>query len=257
MHNKKTKVIAIASQKGGVGKTTVAINLAGALAKSGSSVLLIDMDLQGNLSSTFVDDIYALEHTVMDILVDGSSGAINNLVVPTSVANIYIVPANLSLSNLDIQTAGDDDAQYYLSDAMDEIDKQFDYVVIDCPPNLGRATKMALVASDCVLIPVECQEWAIQGAAQLGAFIDKIRKRANPKLKIIGHLINKIDARRSVDQAFREKIRESALVMQTEIPSSVKFIEASVARKTIFEWLPNSVQASYFENLANEVISRV
>lgn len=257
MPKSKSAVIAIASQKGGVGKTTVAINLAGALAKSGASVLLVDMDLQGNLSSTFVDDIYQLEHTVMDMLVDGNTSAIDGLIMATNVENIHIIPANLSLSNLDIQTAGDDDAQYYLSDALNEVKAQYNYVVIDCPPNLGRATKMALVASDAVLIPVECQEWAIQGAAQLGAFIEKIKKRANPKLKVIGHLINKIDMRRSVDQAFREKIRESALVMQTEIPNSVKFIEASTARKTIFGWMPNSVQASYFENLANEVISRV
>lgn len=135
------KIISIANQKGGVGKTTLSLHLAGALAELGEHVLLIDLDPQGNLSSAFIEDIYDLPTTVADLLL--SDAEISDVVMPTDVPNLDLIPANLNLSDIDAQLAGDDDAQYLLAEEIPEIGDQYDHILIDCPPNLGKATRIA------------------------------------------------------------------------------------------------------------------
>ena len=249
-------VIAIANQKGGVGKTNITFNLSGALAGKNKKILLIDLDQQGSLSSTFLDNIYDLETTVADILLDNGI-AISEVIERTSFENIDIIPSNIDLSKIDLQLAGEPDAQYFLSDKIKEIKDKYDYILIDCPPSLGLATRIGLVAADQIIIPLECQEWAVKGTGHLRSAIAKIRKRANPKLKIMGYLINKFDGRRKLEEVYRDTILESFKdkVFQVTLKNSVKYAETATIRKPITIYLRSSEQAEEYRKLAKEIIN--
>ena len=249
--------IAIANQKGGVGKTTISMGLAGVLSEFGKKILLIDMDQQGNLSSAFLDNIHSLERTVFDLLVDEAE--IAQVLYKTKIDNIDILPANLALSDLDIRLAGDDDAQYYLLEALEEIDNKYDYIIIDCPPNLGRATRMALVAANGILVPIECQEWAVKGSSQLDAYVEKVKKRANPHLEILGFVINKYDPRRTLESTYNQALKNKYghRIFQTEFHNNVQYTEAATARLPINYYLPSSKQAELFRTFIIELMPYV
>jgi len=255
--NKIPKIIAIANQKGGVGKTNVAFNLAGALAECGEKLLLIDLDQQGNLSSAFLDKIYELDYTITDLFMEESL-EISQVIQKTNFENIDIIPSNISLSKIDLQLSGEPDAQYFLADKLESLNNQYSYILIDCPPSLGLATRIGLVAAKQVIIPLECQEWAVKGTAYLRGAIKKIQKRANPKLEILGYLINKYDGRRKLEEIYHENILESfkELVFKVELKNSVKYTEASTFKKPINYYLPSSDHANSFRKLAKEIISR-
>lgn len=248
--------ISFSNQKGGVGKTSITLHTSGALAELGKKVLAIDLDQQGNLSSVFIDNIYTLPLTVADILLEDGV-PIKDVIQKTPLENIDILPANLALSDLDARLAGDDDAQYYLLEELEDIEKQYDYILMDCPPSLGRATRISLVAADYVIIPIECQEWAVKGSSQLTSYIDKVQKRANPKLDIMGFVINKFDSRRSIEVSYKEVLRENYgdKIFQTEFKNNVQYTEATTARLPITKYLPNSDQAKAFRGLAQEIIA--
>ena len=251
-----TKVIAIANQKGGVGKSTVSLNIGGVLAESGKNTLLIDMDQQGNLSSVFVDNIFSLEHTISDLLLNRDIHA-EDVIRATQFPNLSILPSNLSLSDLDAQLAGDDDAQYILLEILDSLPRnQFDFVLVDCPPSLGRATRMALVAAKEVIIPIECQEWAIKGSRQILAYIEKIKKRANPDLELLGFVINKAK-NRNVEKGYREFLRKTYRdkVFENELRDNVQYVEATTQRKPINFYLPRSQQAEVYRGLVKEIFN--
>jgi chromosome partitioning protein len=252
------KKISFANQKGGVGKTSITLHTSGALAELGKKVLAIDLDQQGNLSSVFIDNIYTLPLTVADILLEDGV-PIKDVIQKTPLENIDILPANLALSDLDARLAGDDDAQYYLLEELEDIEKQYDYILMDCPPSLGRATRISLVAADYVIIPIECQEWAVKGSSQLLSYIDKVQKRANPKLDIMGFVINKFDSRRSIEVSYKEVLRENYgdRILKTEFKNNVQYTEATTARLPITKYLPNSAQANAFRELAQEIIAYV
>jgi chromosome partitioning protein len=249
-------IIAIANQKGGVGKTNITFNLSGALAEKNKRILLIDLDQQGNLSSAFLDNIYNLKTTVTDILLDDDI-AISEIIQKTSFQNIDIIPSNIDLSKIDLQLAGEPDAQYFLADKLKDIKDNYDYIIIDCPPSLGLATRIGLVAADQVIIPLECQEWAIKGTAYLRGAITKIRKRANPKLKIMGYLINKFAGRRKLEEVYRDTILESFKdkVFKVVLKNSVKYAETATFKKPITTYLPSSEQAEEYRKLAKEIIN--
>jgi len=249
-------IIAIANQKGGVGKTNITFNLSGALAEKNKRILLIDLDQQGNLSSVFLDNIYNLKATVTDILLDDEI-AISEIIQKTSFQNIDIIPSNIELSKIDLQLAGEPDAQYFLADKLKDIKDNYDYIIIDCPPSLGLATRIGLVAADQVIIPVECQEWAIKGTAYLRGAITKIRKRANPKLKIMGYLINKFVGRRKLEEVYRDTILENFKdkVFKVVLKNSVKYAETATFRKPITTYLPSSEQAEEYRKLAKEILN--
>lgn len=255
--NKIPKIIAIANQKGGVGKTNVAFNLAGALAEYGEKLLLIDLDQQGNLSSAFLDKIYELDYTITDLFLEESLD-ISQVIQKTSFENIDIIPSNISLSKIDLQLSGEPDAQYFLADKLESLNNKYSYILIDCPPSLGLATRIGLVAAKQVIIPLECQEWAVKGTAYLRGAIKKIQRRANPKLEILGYLINKYDGRRKLEEIYHENILESfkEKVFKVELKNSVKYTEASTFKKPINYYLPSSDHAKSFRNLAKEIISR-
>jgi chromosome partitioning protein len=250
--------ITFANQKGGVGKTSITLHTSGALAELGKRVLAIDMDQQGNLSSVFIDNIYQLPLTVADLL-DADGSDIEEVIQKTSFENINILPANLTLSDLDARLAGDDDSQYYLLEHLEEIESQYDYILIDCPPSLGRATRISLVASNSVIIPIECQEWAVKGSAQLTSYIDKVQKRANPELELLGFVINRFDARRSLEQSYKEVLIETFAnkIFKAEFHNNVQYAEASTARQPITSYLPASKQAESFREFVKEIIAYV
>jgi len=249
-------VIAIANQKGGVGKTNVTFNISGALAEKNKKILLIDLDQQGNLSSTFLDNIYNLKTTVADILLDNDI-SVSEVIQKTSFQNIDIIPSNIDLSKIDFQLAGEPDAQYFLADKLKEIRDNYDYVIIDCPPSLGLATRIGLVAAEEVIIPMECQEWAVKGTVYLRAAITKIKRRANPKLKIMGYLINKFVGRRKLEEVWRDTILESFKdkVFEVYLKNSVKYAETATLKKPITTYLPSSKQAEAYRKLAKEILN--
>ena len=248
-------VIAVANQKGGVGKTSLCLHMAGVFAERGIKTLLVDMDQQGNLSSVFVDNIHRLETTVADLLNDDAEVAVKEVIRQTHIKNIDVLPANLSLGDLDAKLAGDDDAQFYLLEALQEIRKNYGYVLIDCPPNLGRATRMALVAAQGVLIPIECQDWAFVGSNQIIALVDRLKKRANPKLKISGFVINKYQPRRTMEQDYNHALREQygKKILKTEFRNNVQYAEASAMKKPITHYQPKSEQAEAYRQLVEEL----
>ncbi len=248
------KIISFANQKGGVGKTSIVFHLSGALAEVGKKILVIDMDQQGNLSSVFSDNIYALDKSVSDIFLDDNL-PLEEVILTTAFESIHILPANLKLSQIDLQLAGDFNAQFILADKLDELEDKYDYVLIDCPPSLGLATICALVASQRVIIPMECQEWAALGSAHLRDAIQKVRKRANPKIRILGYVINKYDSRRKLEQAYKNTLCETyeSKVFKTVIRNSIKYAEASNNRRPITVYMPSSEQAEIFRSLAREV----
>ena len=248
------KIIAIANQKGGVGKSTVSLHVGGILAEKGKKTLLIDMDQQGNLSSVFVQNIFSLKFTIADLLLN-SGISVTDVIQPTQIPNLFILPANLSLSDLDAQLAGDDDAQYLLTDIIETLSfEEFDFILIDCPPNLGRATRMALVAAQVVIIPIEAQEWAVKGSKQIIAYIEKVKKRANPDLDLSGFVINKMK-NRNIERNYRDFLREAYphKVFKTELRDNVQYVEATTERKPINFYLPRSEQAETFRNLVREI----
>lgn len=247
-------IIAIANQKGGVGKSTISLNIGGILAEKGKRTLLIDMDQQGNLSSVFIDNIYSLEHTLANLLLDNEIPA-SDIVQNTNIANLFILPANLDLSELDTQLAGDYDAQYLLSEIIEAPALQdFDFILIDCPPNLSIATRMAMIAAQKVIVPMEAQEWAVQGSKRILAYISKVKKRANPELNFSGFVINKMK-NRNVERAYRDYLREAYpdKVFNTELRDNVQYVEATTERKPINFYLPRSDQAEAFRDLVKEI----
>lgn len=251
------KIITVANQKGGVGKTSVCLHTAGVLAEQKLKALVVDMDQQGNLSSVFVPHIYKLKYTVADLLNEDPEVEVNDVIKTTQIENIDVLPANISLGDLDARLAGDDDAQYYLLEALQEIKNDYAYILIDCPPNLGRATRMAMVAADGVLIPIECQDWAFVGSNQIIDLIKRVQKRANPKLKILGFVINKYSGRRTLEQDYNKALREQYgdRILKTEFPNHVQYTEAASEKLPITHYRPRSEEAEAYRKMVQELLN--
>jgi chromosome partitioning protein len=179
------KKIGICNNKGGVGKTTISLCLAGVFSEMGLKVLLVDMDQQGSLSSSFLPDIHNLPMVVTNVIRD-IEVPLKEVIKPTQFANIDIVPSNLSLGNLESELLSERDSHYYLADKLDEIDGDYDILLLDSPPNLGLATWSVLTASDGVIIPLEAQDYSVKGTGYVHGLIEKVKKQANPRLNIIG-----------------------------------------------------------------------
>lgn len=249
-------IISFSNQKGGVGKTSLSLHLSGVIADSDKKVLVVDLDPQGNLSSFFLENIYALDETVRELVLEELD--VSRVIKPTEYENIDIVPSNITLSDLDARLAGSDDAQYLLMDMLEDVRATYDYILIDCPPSLSRATKMALVASTHFIVPIECQEWAITGAGQLLAFTDSIKKRANPELELLGFVINKFNRRRRIEAEYNDILRERfpGKVFNTELKNLVVYTEAVTAKKPINFYAPGSEESQAFLELFEEIQKR-
>ena len=201
------KKIGICNNKGGVGKTTFCFCLGGALSEMGKKVLMVDMDQQGSLSSSFLKNINELQYVITDALLDDQK-PMREVVQKTDFENIDLVAANLTLGSLENELMSERDSHYCLADKLTEIESEYDMILLDAPPNLGLATWSVLIASEGVIIPLEAQDYSVKGTGYLHTVIQKVRKRANPSLTILGYVINRYDGRRRIKQDFRAMIEQ-------------------------------------------------
>jgi chromosome partitioning protein len=250
-------VLAIANQKGGVGKTTTAINLAAAFARKGLRTLLLDLDPQANSSISFLDPS-VLEHSAYEMIMDGSGGP-EQFLYETPVKGLSMIPARINLAKLEAKLVGDFDAPFRLKDRLEPLRSRFDCIVIDTPPTLGLITVNALVAATHVLIPIQSSYFALEGTDDLLETIEKVKARPNPNLQVLGVVVTLHDKRTTLAREVHEHIRRvfGAKTFETVITKSVRLEESPAYKESIFTFAPQSSGASEYAKLCEEVISRV
>lgn len=253
------RLIAVANQKGGVGKTTTAINLSAGLAEFGYRVLLVDMDPQGNASTGF--GITPADRTVTSYDVLLEQAAIGDAICESSFPNVWVVPSNADLSSADIDLVANEKRSFLLHDALRsaELAKHgFDFIIIDCPPSLSLLTVNALIACDSVLVPLQSEFFALEGLSQLMLTIRDIRKVANPRLRIEGVLMTMVDGRNRLSQQVESDARENLgeLVFETTIPRNVRVSEAPSFALPVLTYDPQSKGAEAYRKLALELVGR-
>jgi chromosome partitioning protein len=251
-------IIAIANQKGGVGKTTTAINLAAALASKGVKTLLLDLDPQANSSMSFLD-IHQLNGSIYDVLTEQGVLLSSVLRPAERIANLEIAPSTISLAKIEAKLIGELDSHYRLKDVLQEVVDRYEYIVIDTPPTLGIITVNALVAATHVLIPIQASYFALEGTDDLLETIDKIKQRANPQLQILGALITLYDKRTLLAKDIFDQIQRvfGVKVFKTVITKSVRLEESPAYRESIFTFAPRSTGAYEYYRLSEEVLARV
>lgn len=248
------RTIAVASQKGGVGKTTTAISLGSCLAQESRRVLLVDVDPQGNASSGLGINGNDKTNTVYEVLIGASS--VREAITPTSLANLDLIPSGQRLSGAEVELVTIDGRESRLKDAIAELRDEYDYILVDCPPSLGLLTLNALTAADSVLIPLQCEYLALEGLTQLIGAIRRVQEHLNPSLRIEGVLLTMFDARLNLSQQVADEARRffSDRVYRSVIPRNVKLSEAPSFGKPIVLYDPHSTGAESYRELAREVL---
>ena len=248
------QIIALANQKGGVGKTTTSVNLGAALAQAGQRVLLVDIDAQGNATSGSGIDKSELERDSYDVIVDGAP--LHEVIVPTD--NYDLVPATIQLSGAEIELADKKEREYRLKAALATVADDYDFILIDNPPALGLLTVNAFTAADAILIPVQTEFYALEGLGQLLNTIELVRQQFNPDLDIAGILLTMYDGRTNLAKQVAEEVRNyfGDKVYETVIPRTARLSEAPSYGQAIIDFDPRSVGAQVYTELAQEVLKQ-
>lgn len=251
------RIISIANQKGGVGKTTTTINLSAALAEAGKKILVVDMDPQGNTSSGFNIEKNTEENTSYELLLDECT--ITEAIKKGVIENLDIIPSNVNLAAAEIELIGVDRKEYILRDALDFVRDDYDYIILDCPPSLNLLTVNAMVASDSVLVPIQCEYYALEGLSQLIHTINLVRERLNGRLGIEGILFTMYDARTNLSAQVVENVKANVKhrVYDTVIPRNIRLAEAPSFGQPITIYDSHSSGAEAYRKLAAEIISSV
>lgn len=250
------RIIAVANQKGGVGKTTTSINLAACLAEKGKKVLAVDMDPQGNLTSGLGVDKDSVEKSIYELIIGEVD--IKEVINKEVLENLDIIPTSIDLSAAEIELIGVDDKEYILRNAIDQVKDQYDFVIIDCPPSLSMLTINAMTTADSVIVPIQCEYYALEGLSQLIHTIDLVKDRLNNDLEIEGVVFTMYDARTNLSLQVVENVKENLQqnIYKTIIPRNVRLAEAPSYGQPITLYDPRSTGAEAYRLLAEEVINR-
>ncbi len=250
------RIIAIANQKGGVGKTTTAINLSACLNLKGQKVLLIDLDPQGNTTSGYGIDKYKTENTAYELILGECS--VSECILKSVFESMDMIPANVNLAAAEIELIGVDRKEFILRDELDFVKDRYDYILIDCPPSLSMLTVNAMTAADSVIVPIQCEYYALEGLSQLMHTINLVTERLNPQLKIEGIVFTMYDARTNLSNQVVENVRKNvgSNVYDSIIPRNIRLAEAPSYGMPIIKYDPKSAGAEAYMKLAQEVIHK-
>ncbi len=249
------KIIALANQKGGVGKTTTSVNLSAALAGMNCRVLLVDSDPQGNATSGFGINKSALQQTIYDVLINGTE---SKYVLQQTNFGVTVMPSNINLAGAEVELVTAMARENKLKNALAPLRESFDYIIIDCPPSLGLLTVNALNAADSIIIPIQCEFYALEGVSQLMKTVEIVKSNLNPALKVEGIVMTMFDVRTNLSRQVVEEVKNifAELLYKTVIPRSIRLSEAPGFGKPITAYAPGSKSAEIYFSLAKEVIER-